>query len=110
MSNQHSTENVQRLRQLFVTRSPILSAKVKEEYEGYVHGREIGKRRNYVVSSTAQGQSLEDILDLADEESWQVDLPRRFSQLGDEHFPLFLSSDRVSALCVGFRALTDSLV
>jgi hypothetical protein len=37
------------------------------------------------------------LVDEDDEENWSGDLPVRFSELRDEHFPLFITYDRVSS-------------
>lgn len=96
--NGHSdSKKTQRPRQIFVTRSRVLSEKVQEQYEGLLRSHESGRRGDRGAESAPNYRSLQDILDAGDEDHWQVDLPRRFSQLSDENFPLFLSSDRVSA-------------
>ena len=36
-----------------------------------------------------------DFIDQDDNDQWRSDLPQRFSELSDEHFPLFITYDRV---------------
>jgi hypothetical protein len=39
----------------------------------------------------------ERLIDEDDEENWRGDLPTRFSELRDEHFPLFVTFDKVGS-------------
>lgn len=83
-----------KLRQVFLTQSPVLAAKVKSYYQSIVDTAstanlsareliELVKKRE-----TAAVEDLEDLEDVA-----VKGLPSRFSQLTAEHFPLFISVD-----------------
>ena len=83
-------------RQVFVTQSRPLATKVEEycaklmlsiEDAGY-SSKELRKR----VKDSEQEFEL---VDEDDNERWRSDLPERFSELADEHFPLFITYNRV---------------
>lgn len=75
-------------RQLFVTKSKMLAKKVEEYYCKLAASHGVGHR-------PAQ-QHAELLINLDEETGWRKDLPRRFSQLKDDHFPLFLTFDEVN--------------
>lgn len=74
-------------RQLFVTKSKMLAMKVEEYYYKLATSHGVGYR------STQQHAEL--LINHDEETGWREDLPRRFGQLKDEHFPLFLTFDEV---------------
>ena len=83
-------------RQLFVTQSRVLATKV-EEYFAQLMGS--------LEAATYSHDSLRKIkkelnrrarlIDQDDDEHWRSDLPEKFSELSEEHFPLFITYDRV---------------
>lgn len=88
-----------RPRQVFVTQSRVLAEKVLEFYTKMARSlSEAVQTREELEACAARqiyqlGQGLFD----RDEEVYQRgDLPQRYGELKDEHFPLFLTFDHVS--------------
>lgn len=83
-------------RQVFITQSRVLATKVQEYFAKLVSSLEApacspeGLR---VMEMDAEQE--DDLVDLDDDEKWRSDLPERFSELSDDHFPLFITYDRV---------------
>jgi len=80
-------------RQLFVTQSRVLASRV----EGY-----FTKLMASLESATHSPEELRKdndqeivYIDQDDNKRWRSDLPDKFSGLLDEHFPLFITYDRV---------------
>lgn len=89
----------QRPRQMFVTQSRALVAKVEELFMAYLsslafvsHGEGPVARRNINISDG------DDIFNAEDNTEWRNDLPDKFSELEDRHFPLFIAFDTVRLL------------
>ncbi|KAJ7671947.1 hypothetical protein B0H17DRAFT_1208872 [Mycena rosella] len=82
-------------RQLFVTQSRILAEKVEEHFAklsaGYRPSADAEKQTKAKTSTGA-------LLDIDDELNWRSDLPKRYSDLRDEHFPLFVTFDRLCTM------------
>ena len=75
-------------RQIFVTQSPVLARKVKWCFEKLVSPEDIREGTEGSVQEDGfigQGYS----------KRWRSDVPERFSELLDEHFPLFITYDQV---------------
>jgi hypothetical protein len=87
-------------RQLFVTKSRLLAGRVHEYFMNLSRSVSTRDRSlNYHRDETAQDDgSKEDIFyaDDEDEGDYRSDLPKKFSELEDKHFPLFLTFDKVS--------------
>ena len=83
-------------RQIFVTQSRVLASKVKGYFAKLMWSleaaadspEELRERENDVE------QELE-FVDQDDNQRWMSNLPERFSELRDEHFPLFITYDWV---------------
>ena len=83
-------------RQVFITQSRVLALKVEEYF---------AKLMSSLEAATCSPQELRmrhrdvdqdnDLMDQDDNQQWRSDLPERFSELLDEHFPLFITYDRV---------------
>lgn len=43
-----------------------------------------------------QGPRVRDMINIEEDDQWRADLPRKFGDLGDEHFPLAVPFDVVS--------------
>jgi len=89
-------------RQLFVTQSRVLATKVEEYFaqlmgslEAATYSRE---RLRTMGKDTIRRARL---VDQDDNDHWRSDLPDKFSELSEEHFPLFITYDRVrtAAFC-----------
>lgn len=90
--------NIPRPRQVFVTQSRVLAEKVEEYYQKLTESS-IAALRSAKESAQlgAKKEKHEDkaLVDQDDEELWQGSLPKKFSDLSDEHFPLFITFDHV---------------
>jgi len=83
-------------RQVFITQSRVLALKVEEYFTKLMSSleaamcspQELRMRRRDVDQDN-------DLMDQDDDQQWRSDLPERFSELLDEHFPLFITYDRV---------------
>ncbi|EPQ56620.1 P-loop containing nucleoside triphosphate hydrolase protein [Gloeophyllum trabeum ATCC 11539] len=92
-------------RQIFVTRSPILAVKVEEYFTKLLKSLGIAssKPRDLVQGDDIAGdlQVVRTLADLDENAEWRVDLPKRFSLLRPEHFPLFISFDHLCSMLEG---------
>ena len=87
-----------RPRQLFITQSRVLAAKVQEYFAKLMLPYETTKPPLEELRATETDSEQE--MELPDHdynEQWRSDLPEKFSKLKDEHFPLFITYDRVWA-------------
>ncbi|KAG8896771.1 hypothetical protein FRB99_008657 [Tulasnella sp. 403] len=90
-----------RIRQAFVTQSRTLAQKVKQYYSQLCRTSAATNPGLSQNQSTVErgGFGLQDISDdPLDEQIKDKRLPTRFSELADEHFPLFLSFDQLCNL------------
>jgi hypothetical protein len=89
-----------RPRQLFVTKSRLLAEKVERDYVSLLHSLSAGpgKELQYVRERIERWNSRrkKEIFNPDDVEGKRDDLPEKYSQLRDEHFPLFVTMDTVS--------------
>ncbi|EIN13316.1 P-loop containing nucleoside triphosphate hydrolase protein [Punctularia strigosozonata HHB-11173 SS5] len=93
-------ESMPRPRQVFVTQSRVLATKVEEYFGKMLDSLAAGAQSAKELSklSTIRTGRDEGLVDLDDEENWRSDLPKRFSELRDEHFPLFITYDKLCKL------------
>lgn len=87
-----------RPRQLFVTQSRVLAEKVEEYFSKMSVSLASAARTTKELEELAARKRLQRDQGLVDrdEEVYQCgDLPQRFGELKDEHFPLFLTFDHV---------------
>lgn len=90
-------------RQVFVTQSQVLAAKVEEYFVKLVPIFEAAAHSPEEKHTT--DSNAEQVTDLPEQggeligqdykERWRTGLPERFSELLDEHFPLFITYDQV---------------
>jgi len=83
-------------RQVFITQSRVLATKVQEYFAKLMSSLEASAcspegLREIETDIEQEG----DLVDPDDDEKWRSDLPERFSELLDDHFPLFITYDRV---------------
>ncbi|SRR5258708_1207248 len=82
------------IRQVFLTQSHVLASKVQEYYQQL-----LGTARLGALMKSRSGSKTEPtekhITEFAEEADDRPDLPSRYSDLKDEHFPLFLAYDQV---------------
>lgn len=99
-------EELSRPRQLFVTQSRVLAEKVEEYYAKLAASHSAALRTaEESTQLTANQQTRQDqgLVDRDEEEFHRGTLPKSFSELRDEHFPLFVTFDHVC----GLFALSD---
>jgi len=80
-------------RQIFVTKSPVLAKKVQEYFMKLLEslalaGYSIEELKRMRVRNTESG-----LVDADDED--RTDIPQRYSALEENHFPLFVTFDKV---------------
>ena len=93
----------ERPRQLFVTQSHVLVEKVEEAYNKLAKTLDVETYSKDEVKALAlkKNQTAKDHLIRSDDTKDQgKSLPQRFSDLKDEHFPLFVNYDRVCRIIV----------
>ena len=83
-------------RQVFVTQSRVLATKVEQYFAKLMSSLEVAV---YPPKELREmGKVIEQEIELVDQddnEQWRSDLPKKFSELSDKHFPLFITYDRV---------------
>jgi len=83
-------------RQIFVTQSRVLATKVEEYFSKLMLSLETASYSPEELRK--MGKNVEQdtgLIDLDDMDQWRPDLPRKFSELTDDNFPLFITYDRV---------------
>jgi hypothetical protein len=85
-----------RVRQAFITQSSVLAEKVEEYFKDMLRSsmRSLDHLKEPNRQNIKSGDSERGLVK-RDEDDENSQLPSRFSQLGDEHFPLFLTFDKV---------------
>ncbi|KAL1686634.1 hypothetical protein GGG16DRAFT_117700 [Schizophyllum commune] len=97
----------ERPRQLFVTQSHVLVEKVEEAYNKLAKTLDVETYSKDEVKALAmkKNETAKDHLIRSDDKKDQgKSLPQRFSDLRDEHFPLFVNYDRLCQLFEGDAA------
>ena len=83
-------------RQVFVTQSRILAMKVEEYFTKLMWALDAAACSPEELRAMDKDIEQEiDFVDQDDNDQWRSDLPDGFSDLADEHFPLFITYDRV---------------
>jgi hypothetical protein len=94
----HSND-MPRLRQIFVTKSRVLAGKVEDYFQKLLGSLATASLSLHELARLAKMkktvQEAEDLIQADDDVTWRADLPSRFSLLKDEHFPLFITFDHV---------------
>ena len=84
-------------RQVFVTQSRVLATKVEEYFSKLMSSLGAAAYSPEELRAMEKDDEQEiEFVDQDDNEQWRSDLPERFSELQDEHFPLFTTYDQVS--------------
>jgi hypothetical protein len=93
-SSEMSAPGTRKMRQLFVTQSRTLADKVGEHF-----AKLLGGYRPSAVSENMKAAQKADraLADREEDNDWQSDLPKKYSDLQDADFPLFVSFERVSS-------------
>ena len=83
-------------RQIFVTQSRILATKVQEYFSKLMLSLEAASYSPEELQKMAKNIEEEmEFIDLDDMDQWRPDLPRKFSELTEVNFPLFITYDQV---------------
>ncbi|KEP48194.1 UvrD/REP helicase amino-terminal domain protein [Rhizoctonia solani 123E] len=88
-------------RQLFVTRSPVLARHVESSFRGLVDSATIANKTPEELAEMAKIQENRPapaLVEFDSEVDLRKDLPARYSLLKEDHFPLFLSFERLCSL------------
>jgi hypothetical protein len=88
-----------RPRQLFVTKSRLLSEKVERDYVSLLYSLSAGPDAPLYVRERIErwnSRRKKKIFNPDDTDDGRDDLPEKFSELRDKDFPLFLTMDTVS--------------
>ena len=88
------TSGMPKPRQIFVTKSRVLATKVEEYFAKLLESLALAKYsledlKRMQVRNTESG-----LVDADDED--QGDIPQRYSELEEHHFPLFVTFDKVT--------------
>ena len=95
------TEGLVKPRQLFVTQSRVLAEKVEEYYAKLAASHSAALRtteESAKLAAQEKARQEQGLVDRDEEEFHRGTLPKAFSQLKDEHFPLFVTFDHVRVL------------
>ena len=87
-----------RPRQLFVTQSRMLADKVEEYFIKLLQSLVLASKTGGGISELLERQRNREEAGLVDQDeaiNWREDLPQRFSDLQDTHFPMFITFDKV---------------
>ncbi|KAK0475066.1 P-loop containing nucleoside triphosphate hydrolase protein [Armillaria novae-zelandiae] len=97
-----------RPRQVFVTKSRVLAKKVQEYFEKLTSSLAIASRPSADLTNQSGAQYRDDsgLIDADDVTDWRTDLPAKYSELEERHFPLFITFDN---LCDLLEADMDSI-
>ena len=90
--------NNTRYRQIYITQSRVLAEKVKEYFVKLTDSA-LEKPNSQELQTNSSSQPIADergLLAYDDEDQKFDNLPERLSELKDEHFPLFITFDKVS--------------
>ena len=83
-------------RQVFITQSRVLATKVEEYFAKLMLSLETAENSPEELLEKEKDVEEEiEYVDQDDNQQWRSDLPNRFSELADDHFPLFITYDRV---------------
>ena len=83
-------------RQIFVTQSRGLATKVEEYFSKLMLSLEAASYSPEELRKMGKNVETDtELIDLDDIDQWRPDLPRKFSELTDANFPLFITYDRV---------------
>ena len=94
------SSSIARPRQVFVTQSRVLATRVEEAFSKLMASLAATNKSKKELEELAEKQKLQKaensgLYDVDDDVTWKAGLPKKFSLLQDEHFPLFLTFDRV---------------
>ncbi|KAF8060885.1 hypothetical protein FPV67DRAFT_312197 [Lyophyllum atratum] len=110
---QLNSNDVAKPRQIFVTKSRVLAGKVEEYFLKLLDSLKTASQSPQELRKLIQARKVQseddNLVDIDDEGTWRSDLPLRFSELQDSHFPLFLTFDRLCDLVEADFDLEDRI-
>ena len=87
---------VQKRRQVFITQSRVLTQRVQEYYIRLAQSLATGRGNQAETTNITQDTLVEKkLMDHDQENHSQSRLPKKFCELTDDHFPLFITFDKV---------------
>jgi hypothetical protein len=95
-----------RPRQVFVTKSRHLAEKVEEYFMQFITSlsKECHAPRHAVdLLQRWDKRVRRGLINVEEDDHWRCDLPQKFSELSDENFPLFITTDGVSVIYLCWR-------
>jgi hypothetical protein len=95
----NSVNSLARPRQIFVTKSRVLAGKVEEYFLKLLDSlKTMSKSPQDLIrlSKSKTAADDENLIDIDDDTNWRGNLPEKYSELLDSHFPLFTTFDHVS--------------
>ncbi|PBK59143.1 hypothetical protein ARMSODRAFT_1027641 [Armillaria solidipes] len=89
-----------RPRQVFVTKSRMLAKKVQEYFVKLTSSLAMASQPSADFTNLSRAQHQDDLglIDADDIVDWRTDLPAKYSELGERHFPLFITFDSLCDL------------
>lgn len=89
-----------RIRQVFVTQSRVLAEKVEEYFNNMIQScaGALQSAEELEWRASRRKEIEKDLVELDEEDESLSNLPSRFSELEDKHFPLFVTFDKVRYL------------
>jgi hypothetical protein len=99
------TEDAIKPRQVFVTKSRLLATKVGDYFEKLSNSLATGSCSPQELKLLAKSRQIQiqpqrHLVALNDIPEWRSDLPSKYSDLEDRHFPLFITFDQVWNNCI----------
>jgi len=96
MFNNEQSSAAQKPRQVFITQSRVLAERVQEYYFRLAQSLVTGRNDQEESTNITQGTRVEKkLMELDEEDHGQSRLPKKFCELTDDHFPLFVTFDKV---------------
>ncbi|KAJ7237474.1 hypothetical protein B0H12DRAFT_1238216 [Mycena haematopus] len=93
-SSELSPPTARKIRQLFVCKSGILAERVGEHFAQLIRGyRPVAVSENVKAAKKANRALVDD-----EENNWRSDLPKKYSDLQDTDFPLFVSFEQLCSM------------
>ncbi|KAG1719467.1 hypothetical protein EDB19DRAFT_2045105 [Suillus lakei] len=85
-------------RQIFVTKSKMLATKVEEYFTKLLESLAMAGYTLHEIAKLRAQSIADDLIDSDDVPESQMNVPTRYSQLEDKHFPLFVTFDRLAKM------------
>lgn len=100
MFGNEQSSAVQKPRQVFITQSRVLADRVQEYYIRLAESLATGRKNPEEATNITQDtQTEKKLMELDEEDHSQSRLPKKFCELTDDHFPLFITFDKVHPEC-----------